>query len=329
MNRINSLIRKLATIAPKMAPLAIVVVGSFALSPAAFAGCSFSPSALTIYATPGESVWTGFTISGISQDWISQGSVTASFFYTPNGNFTNPYVGYEYPPDTIYPQSPPQKFKLPASSNGEFGVYIPSDATAGQSIVLQTVVKDWWDTCVATLTVVVVAPGPPCSQKVITYNGYNGQPVTATLDAGTTNWCRLSFPVPAGATPFIWNNAYYVVPDKSNICLAGTPDSANCWFEPQPAGGFQVKDSFYVPGTSASCPGSGYTYDGTVKACLVKTAPWGTHAFVYPIGGVPNWYFTPEFTCKAGAYDGANCYIMTAPPITTAFLHSNAFYYLY
>ena len=119
-------------------------------------------------------------------------------------------------------------------------------------MVLQTTVKDWFTTCNATLTVVVVAPaGPPCSQKVTMYNGYNGAPVTATLAAGSTNWCLVNFPVPAG------------------------------------------------------------------------------HAFVYPIGGLPQWYFTGEFTCKAGVYDGANCYIMTAPAITTAFINSNAFYYLY
>jgi len=46
-------------------------------------------------------------------------------------------------------------------------------------------------------------------------------------------------------------------------------------------------------------------------------------------GETPMWYFTTEFTCKAGLYDGANCYIMTAPVLTTAFLYSNAFYYLY
>jgi len=294
----------------------------------AFAGCSFSPSAATIYASPGESVSSGFTISGISETWLSEGNVTA--WFSSSGNFTNPYVAYDAPPDTIYPGSPPQKFKLPSSSAGYLSVYVPGYATAGQSVVLQTTVKDWFSTCNATLTVVVVAPGPPCSQNVTMYSGYTGPPVTATLVAGSTNWCLINFPVPAGATPFTWNNAYYVVPNKSNICLAGSWDGANCWYKPQPLGGFQVNDSFYVPGASVSiCTSLGYTYDGNVKACLVKTAPWGTHAFVYPINGTPTWYFTTEFTCKAGAYDGANCYIMTAPAVTTAFINSNAFYYLY
>ena len=67
MNRISFLIRKLANTAPKAALLAIIAVGSFVLSPMAFAGCSFSPSAVTLYATPGQSVSSNFTISGISR----------------------------------------------------------------------------------------------------------------------------------------------------------------------------------------------------------------------------------------------------------------------
>lgn len=331
MKRMEYLFQKLASLAPKVAPLAVVVAGSLVTSSMAFADCSFSPSAVTIYASPGESVSSGFTISGISQDWISNGSVTA--WFSASGSFTNPTVAYDSPPDTIYPQSPAQSFRLPSSSTGYFFVDVPPYpiATSGQSAVLQTKIKDWFTTCYATLTVIVVAPnGPPCSQKVTMYTGYNGSPVTATLATGSTNWCLINLPVPAGATPFIYNNGYYVVPDKSEICLAGSWDGANCWYQPQPPGGFQVKDSFYVPGSSTSyCQTSGYIYDGTVKACLVKTAPWGTHAFVYNIGSVPQWYFTPEFTCKAGAYDGANCYIMTAPALTTAFIYSNEFYYLY
>lgn len=311
----------------------IVGAGSFVLSPRAYASCSFSPSSATIYASPGQSVTSGFTISGISETWVSEGKVTAWFSAT--GNFTNPYVAYISPPDTIYPQSPPQKFHLPSSSTGYFSVDVPPYpvVTAGQQVVLQTKVKDWYATCTATLTVIVVAPpGPPCSQKVSMYSGYNGPPVTATLVAGSTNWCLINFPVPAGATPFVWNNAYYVDADESRTCLVGHWDGANCWYELEPSGGFQVKDSFYVPGSSPAYCNSlnpTYIYDGTVKACLVITAPWGTHAFVYSIGGLPNWYFTPEFTCKAGVYDGAHCYIMTAPAITTAFLYSNQFLYLY
>jgi hypothetical protein len=174
MNRISFLIRKLANTAPKAALLAIIAVGSFVLSPMAFAGCSFSPSAVTLYATPGQSVTSSFTISGISESWFSEGWVTAGFFVS--GDFTgpdaNPYAAYEYPPDTIYPQSPPQKFQLPASSAGYLSVYIPRYAIAGQSVVLQTVVKDWFSYCNATLTVNVVA-SPGLSTEMNTIGGNN------------------------------------------------------------------------------------------------------------------------------------------------------------
>ncbi|SPF51976.1 exported hypothetical protein [Candidatus Sulfopaludibacter sp. SbA4] len=143
MKRINYLIQKFSSIAPKAAPLAIVVVGLFVSSPMVYADCSFSPSAVTIHASPGESVTSGFTISGISEDWISSGSVTAWFSATPSGNFTNPYVAYDSPPDTIYPQSPPQKFRLPSSSIGYFSVNIPPypTATATQKIVCRRLSK--------------------------------------------------------------------------------------------------------------------------------------------------------------------------------------------
>src|SRR5271157_4423506 len=176
----------------------VVAVGSFVLSPMAYAACSFSPSAVTINASPGQSVTSGFTISGISETWLSEGNVTA--WFSASGNFTNPYVDYISPSQSIYPQSGPQHFQLPSSSTGYFFVDVPPYpiATPGQKVVLQTKVKDWYATCTATLTVVVVAPtGPPCSQKVTMYNGYNGPPVTATLAAGSTNWCLINFPVPA------------------------------------------------------------------------------------------------------------------------------------
>lgn len=154
MNRISFLIRKVASTAPKAALLAIVAVGSFVLSPMAFAACSFSPSAVTLYATPGESVSSNFTISGISR--IGGGHVTG-WFWASGSSFTNPYVAYNGPPpQTIYPQSGGVSFQLPASSTGYFGVYIPPYATAGQKEVLQTKVKDWFETCTTTLTVVVV-----------------------------------------------------------------------------------------------------------------------------------------------------------------------------
>ena len=85
-----------------------------------------------------------------------------------------------------------------------------------------------------------------------------------------------------------------------------------------------MNDKFYVLQVGGNCP-SGSTWDNT--GCLVKAAPWGTHAFEWVAGGQTNWYFTPLFTCQDGAYDGANCYIMKPPTGTIAFLYNNAFYY--
>jgi hypothetical protein len=160
-------------------------------------------------------------------------------------------------------------------------------------------------------------PPAHCSQKV-TY--YDGTLLTPWWDGAN---CYIK-PVATGATPFIWNNGYYVIPDKSQTCLAGTGwfDGANCvYMSPKPLSGFIVNDKMYVPPVSGSCP-PGTTLDGT-NNCLVKAAPWGTHAFEW----ANNWYFTTLFTCKDGGYDGANCYIMKAPPGTTPFIWSNNFYY--
>jgi hypothetical protein len=90
---------------------------------------------------------------------------------------------------------------------------------------------------------------------------------------------------------------------------------------PKPLSGFIVNDKMYVPPVSGSCP-PGTTLDGT-NNCLVKAAPWGTHAFEW----ANNWYFTTLFTCKDGGYDGANCYVMRAPSGVTPFIWANNFYY--
>jgi hypothetical protein len=157
-----------------------------------------------------------------------------------------------------------------------------------------------------------------CNQPA---TSYDGSPVTANWDGAN---CYIK-DVVAGATPFIWNNSYYVAAEKSSVCLAGSWDSANCFYMIKPAGGFLVNDKFYVtPGPGNSC--SAGSYDGT--GCLIKGADWTTHAFEYLLSnGQTGWYFTSQFTCKDGGYDGANCYIMKPPPGATAFIYNNAFYY--
>jgi hypothetical protein len=156
-------------------------------------------------------------------------------------------------------------------------------------------------------------PPPPCLKKVLSYNG---NLLNAFYDGAN---CYIK-PVVSGATPFIYSDRYYVTADKSTQCLAGSWDSANCYFMPKPGGGFLYKDAFYVtPGPGHTC--SLGTFDGA--NCLVQAAPWGTHAFEYQ----NKWYFTPKFTCKDGAYDSANCYVMKAPAGTLPFIFNNAFYY--
>jgi hypothetical protein len=86
--------------------------------------------------------------------------------------------------------------------------------------------------------------------------------------------------------------------------------------------GLQRFAPLYVPAGFGNTCSLG-TFDNTTGACLVKGAPWGTHAFEYNNA----WYFTPLFTCKDGAYDGANCYIMKPPTGTVSFIYSNNFYY--
>ncbi len=162
------------------------------------------------------------------------------------------------------------------------------------------------------------APPPPphCLPKAVSWNG---SPVNATWDGAN---CYIKAVV-AGATPFIWNNGYYVTADKLQMCLLGTGtwDTANCYFMPKPAGGFLYNDAFYVPpGPGNTCP-AGSTFD--TANCLIKAAPWTTHAFEYQ----NNWYFTPPFQCKDGSYDSANCYVMKAPAGHLAFIYNNAYYY--
>lgn len=309
MKRINHLIQKLASSALKAAPLAIVVAGLFATSPAAFAACSFTWAPNPVHVNPGASFGPAGTLKGIA------GSEVYVETFGQSGNFTlqNLQVGYN---SVAVPAK--GAVLLPSSPfNVDFTAIVPSSAMAGETAQVTMQVFDIFGDLVCSSTVTVVVAGTPCSQKM---TEWNGDQFTATWDSVH---CYVE-PVPTGATPFIYNNAYYVNADKSTTCLVGSWDGANCWFRAQPIGGFLWQDSFYVkPGVGNTC--SLGKFDGA--NCLVQTAPWGTHAFLYTISGQVMWYFTPQFTCKAGGYDGAHCYIMTAPAGTTAFIYNNAFYY--
>ena len=262
MNRISFLIRKLANTAPKAALLAIIAVSSFVLSPMAFAGCSFSPQAVTRYAAPGQTVTSDFTISGISETWFSEGWVTA--WFQASGNFTNPppYVAYNgNPPDTIYSWSGSQKFHLPASSAGYFHVSVPPNATAGQSEVLQTEVKDWFGTCAATLTVVVA---PACSSP---------SNINAPGAASTNNW-----------------NEFYAVGQNGQVkryssgdwTVIGTPTPTYAWAcppaAPQPDGSFFMVE--YFPSNDVGT--HLVQYDATTQSWIDYGGPPGASIVTTP-----------------------------------------------
>lgn len=131
--------------------------------------------------------------------------------------------------------------------------------------------------------------------------------------------CRLAA-VPAGGSPFIWSNGYYITPTITTQCPIGSYDGANCYVMGAPAGAFIQNNSLYVPAGAGNSCSSG-TYDGI--GCRITTAPSGTHAFLY--GG--NFYTTTRRTCLDGFYDGANCYIGSGPSGRTASIMNGYFYY--
>ena len=114
--------------------------------------------------------------------------------------------------------------------------------------------------------------------------------------------CRLAA-VPAGGSPFIYNNSYYITPTVTTQCPMGWYDGANCYVMGAPAGAFIQNNSLYVPAGAGNSCSSG-TFDGI--GCRIATAPSGTHAFLY--GG--NFYTTTRRTCLDGFY--------TAPTATSA-----------
>ena len=262
MNRISFLIRKLANTAPKAALLAIIAVGSFVLSPMAFAGCSFSPQAVTRYAAPGQTVTSDFTISGISETWFSEGWVTA--WFQASGNFTNPppYVAYNgNPPDTIYSWSGSQKFHLPASSAGYFHVSVPPNATAGQSEVLQTEVKDWFGTCAATLTVVVA---PACSSP---------SNINAPGAASTNNWNEFYAVGQDGQVKRYSSDAWTAIETPTPSYAWACPPAA-----PQPDGSFFMVE--YFPSNDV---GSHLVqYDATTQSWIDYGGPPGASIVTTP-----------------------------------------------
>ncbi len=338
MKRINSLVQKLASIAPKAASLAIVVAGVFATSPMAFAQCSFLWGDGYAPGTPIYESAGGFGDQGLLYVNASYSGVQANVEYQQSGDFTiqSLSVASVYP-GTVWPTK--GTITLYSNQGVGFSGTVPSTATNGQSAQVTMTVSGILLGGISTQcsqTVTVVVTGNPCGQKV---TEWNGKLLTPTLDSAT-GYCKIE-PVPTGAAgPFIYNNSYYVVANKTTTCLpgAGTLDgTTNCLYMAQPPGGTLWQNSFFVPVAKSFVDAFGYsfpfcslgTYDASTNNCLVESAPWGTQAFQYTNQyGQVMWYFTPLMTCPvAGAWDGAHCYIMTAPTGTTASLASNTFYY--
>jgi hypothetical protein len=154
MKRINSLVQNLASIAPKAAPLAIVVIGLFAASPMAFAqSCSFTWTHSTVIANPGASIpGPAGTING-----ISTGVYIETF--TESGNFTlqNVSVGYNGTgvPATATVGLPQSPFNVSLTAT------VPPSATAGETAQVTFTLYDilGQEICTSTVTVVV---GPVC-----------------------------------------------------------------------------------------------------------------------------------------------------------------------
>jgi hypothetical protein len=324
MKRINYLVRKLAKSASKAASLAIVVAGVFATSSMAFAqqySCSFDWGEATVTFLPGSNNFSGqLSVGGLNGQASGQFNVE----YQQSGDFTIQSLGVEsgYTNNNWPAQGTQGLVTLYENNQVTFAGTVPSSATTGQSVTVTFTVGGPGQNimCSYPLTVVVLNYCSP------TVTEWNGKVLTATLDV-TGNYCQIE-PVPTGATgAFIYDNSYYVAANKTTTCLAGSYDGANCLYMAQPAGGTLWQNSFFVPsGPGNSCsPG---TYEASTNNCLVKSAPWGTQAFQYTIGTQVMWYFTPQMTCPvAGVWDGAHCYIMTAPKGRNAILLNNTFYY--
>jgi hypothetical protein len=127
---------------------------------------------------------------------------------------------------------------------------------------------------------------------------------------------------------FVHNNNYYLRP-RSGVscpasqctCPAGTLDNGNCLIMEKPPFGFIADNSFYMQaGAGGKCFMG--TYAGASRCLISKAAP-ATIAFELN----RKFYTTRTPYCAAGTFDGANCWIGTAPGRRIGFVHNGAFYY--
>jgi len=158
-------------------------------------------------------------------------------------------------------------------------------------------------------------PPDPCGANV---TWWDGTQINPWYDSAN---CYVE-PVPSGETGFIYNNSYYITPDTTPLCTIGSYDGANCYIGALPSGStpYVSGDSLFVTTQTGGGCGIGFPYSG---ACYIgEIGPWAND-FVWS-GGL---YVTPLPTCNDGDYDGANCYMGSAPSGTSAFLYGGSFYY--
>ncbi|NOK21829.1 M35 family metallo-endopeptidase [Corallococcus carmarthensis] len=162
------------------------------------------------------------------------------------------------------------------------------------------------------------SPYNPCAPTV---TSHTGAPITANWDGANCHVMN----IPAGLSPFIYNNSYYVNAGSSTSCTAPSMwDGANCYILPYPAwstSSFVWSGNLYLtPGPGNACPAPS-TFDGA--NCFVMPLPWGSTSFTY----ANNLYITPLPSCAIGGFDGAHCYVGAAPASRTASVWGSSFYY--
>ncbi len=167
MNRINSVIGKLASIAAKASLLVIVVVGSLAASPMAFAQqCWYSWSPNPVFVTPGSSVNNGAGTLQVTMPGIYLET------FTQSGNFSvqNLQVGYNgnYVPASGLIDIPQYLINL------SFSGIVPSTATNGQTADVTMKLYDLLGNLLCYTTVAVqVVTSPGLSTEMNTIGGHN------------------------------------------------------------------------------------------------------------------------------------------------------------
>lgn len=162
-------------------------------------------------------------------------------------------------------------------------------------------------------------PPDPCGDRV---SFFDGSTAPGTWDSAN---CWVD-EVPSGTSGFVYNNSYYLEPEPGIVCDLGTSDGANCWIGPMPANSSPVviNGLLYITRPAGGTCDMGYPAASTY--CLIGAIE--PHADPFLFKG--QLYVESSRECVDGEYDGANCYLGTAPAGHRAFVWpdaNGAFYY--